>query len=242
MMKLKKPQDRAARGFPIRHRLLAGQSRGHAGRLLHRRCLPHAWARSMRRRKVSAHPNRLPGTRRSPSARGWTSSTTPACTRTAGRAAPAPRIRLQGQAQTRPSRSLRGGLTRTRGHPFFRPGIHRGPRSAGDQLSGRGTRQAGAPDDHRDHPPPVGEGKPRPDARKLADQIIASLRQSPELTAGVLYRIADLHAIVGRPDQSGAVMTRSARPSAPTTTCARSGRVAAGPRQARRSPPLVRAL
>lgn len=39
------------------------------------------------------------------------------------------------------------------------------------------------------------------DARKLADNIIASLRQSPELTTSVLYRIAGLHTMVGRPDQ-----------------------------------------
>ncbi|MCH7226276.1 tetratricopeptide repeat protein [Haloferula sp. A504] len=45
------------------------------------------------------------------------------------------------------------------------------------------------------------EEKTRSDARKLADQIIASLRQSPELTSGVLYRIGSLHAMVGRPDQ-----------------------------------------
>lgn len=43
--------------------------------------------------------------------------------------------------------------------------------------------------------------KTRPDARKLADQIIASLRKSTELTSGILYRIGGLHAMVGRPDQ-----------------------------------------
>jgi tetratricopeptide (TPR) repeat protein len=41
----------------------------------------------------------------------------------------------------------------------------------------------------------------KPAARKLADNIIASLRKSPELTTGTLYRIAGLHAMVGRPDQ-----------------------------------------
>ena len=41
----------------------------------------------------------------------------------------------------------------------------------------------------------------RPAARKLADNIIASLRKSPELTAGALYRIAGLHGMVGRPDE-----------------------------------------
>lgn len=43
--------------------------------------------------------------------------------------------------------------------------------------------------------------KTQPDARKLADQIIASLRQSSDLSSGVLYRIGGLHAMVGRPDQ-----------------------------------------
>ncbi|MFZ9938282.1 MAG: tetratricopeptide repeat protein [Luteolibacter sp.] len=43
--------------------------------------------------------------------------------------------------------------------------------------------------------------KTRDDARKLADNIIASLRQAPELGADLLYRIAGLHAMVERPDQ-----------------------------------------
>jgi tetratricopeptide (TPR) repeat protein len=43
--------------------------------------------------------------------------------------------------------------------------------------------------------------KTRDAARKLADNIIASLRQSPELSVDLLYRIAGLHAMVARPDQ-----------------------------------------
>ncbi len=47
--------------------------------------------------------------------------------------------------------------------------------------------------------------KTQADARRLADQIIASLRQSAELTPGVLYRIAGLHAMVGRADRVWAI-------------------------------------
>lgn len=43
--------------------------------------------------------------------------------------------------------------------------------------------------------------KTQADARKLADQIIASLRKSAEPTVEVFYRIAGLHAMVGRADQ-----------------------------------------
>jgi tetratricopeptide (TPR) repeat protein len=55
------------------------------------------------------------------------------------------------------------------------------------------------------------DGTTQADARRLADGIIASLRKSADLTPGVLYRIADLHAMVDRRDRVWALYDEIAK-------------------------------